>query len=138
MENEYYISTDTSKLDVDFIHKYLSEESYWAKGRNYSVVLQSIKGSFCFGVYNKGQQVGFARVVTDYAVFAWIMDVFILEDFRTKGLGKALMNEVLTHPKLKNIQRWGLATAGAHGLYEKFGFNLLSKPQNMMEKIMKV
>lgn len=77
-------------------------------------------------------------MVTDYAVFAWIMDVFILEDFRTKGLGKALMNEVLTHPKLKNIQRWGLATADAHGLYEKFGFNLLSKPQNMMEKIMKV
>ena len=128
------ISTDKTRLDIDLIHQYLSKESYWAIGRDIEIVKRSIDNSLCFGLYIDDKQIGFARVVTDYAIFAWIMDVFILKDYRAKGYGKKLMNAIMTHEKLQNLQRWGLGTEDAHGLYEQFGFKPLSKPQNMMEK----
>lgn len=133
MEN-FFISTDRDRLDIQMIHRFLSERSYWAKGRSLETVRQSIANSLCFGVYDvSGKQLGFARVATDYAVFAWLMDVFILEDYRGKGLGKLLIKEVTEHPALKNLRRIGLGTADAHGLYQQFGFTGLSKPENMME-----
>ena len=127
------ISTDKKKLDIKLIHEFLSQESYWAKGRNIEVVKRSIENSLCFGVYDENKQIGFARVVTDYAIFAWLLDVFILKEYRGKGYSKMLLNAIMTHEKLQNLQRWGLGTDDAHGLYEQFGFKSLSKPENMME-----
>jgi GNAT superfamily N-acetyltransferase len=127
------ISTDKKRLDIPLIHEFLSKESYWGKGRDIETVKRSIENSFCFGVYNDDTQIGFARVVTDYAVFAWILDVFIIEDYKGKGYGKKLMSAIMTQDKLQNLQRWGLGTDDAHGLYEQFGFKPLRKPQSMME-----
>ncbi len=127
------ISTNKTRLDINLIHNYLSNESYWAKGRDIDIVKRSIDNSLCFGVFNDNGQIGFARVVTDYAVFAWIMDVFILKDYRGNGYGKKLMSAIMTHENLQNLQRWGLGTDDAHGLYKQFGFKPLRKPQNMME-----
>ena len=105
MNNRIQISTDKSKLDIKIIHNYLCNESYWAKGRSIETVAKSIENSLCFGVYLDKNQVGFARVVTDYAVFAWIMDVFILKEYRCNGSGKMLMNSIMNHDKLQNLQR---------------------------------
>ena len=127
------ISTDKSRLDIELIHNYLSNESYWAKGRSIEKVKLSIENSICFGVYLDEAQIGFARVVTDYAVFAWILDVFILKDFQGRGYGKKLMNTIMTQNNLQNLLRWGLGTDDAHGLYKQDGFKPLKKPQNMME-----
>jgi len=127
------ISTDKSRLDIELIHNYLSNESYWAKGRSIEKVKLSIENSICFGVYLDEAQIGFARVVTDYAVFAWILDVFILKDFQGRGYGKKLMNTIMTQNNLQNLLRWGLGTDDAHGLYKQYGFKPLKKPQNMME-----
>lgn len=133
MEN-FIISNDCTCLDIPLIHQFLSERSYWAKGRSLETVRQSIANSLCFGVYDSaGKQVGFARVATDYAVFGWVMDVFILEDYRGKGLGKLLIKAITEHPALKNIRRLGLGTSDAHGLYEQYGFSRMSKPENLME-----
>jgi GNAT superfamily N-acetyltransferase len=135
MEN-IIISTDRDRLDIQMIHQFLSERSYWAKGRSLDTVRKTIENSLCFGVYDvSGKQLGFARVASDYAVFGWLMDVFILEDYRGKGLGKLLIKKVTEHPALKNLRRIGLGTADAHGLYEQYGFTGLSKPENMMEKL---
>ena len=131
------ISTDKSRLDIKLIHNYLSKESYWAKGRSLEAVKKSIKNSLCFGVYFNEEQIGFARVVTDYTVFAWVMDVFILPDYQWQGYGKKLMEYMTNYKDLNGLKRWGLGTDDAHGLYEKFGFKALSKPENMMEKINK-
>lgn len=127
------ISTDKKKLDIDLIHEFLSKQSYWAKGRDIEIVKRSIENSLCFGVYSDDTQIGFARVVTDYAVFAWLLDVFILENYRGKGYGKMLMKAIMSHDKLQNLQRWGLGTDDAHGLYKQFGFKPLRNPGNMME-----
>ena len=135
MPDEFYISGDKAKLDIDLIHRFLSEESYWAKGRSLGTVKTSIENSECFGVYSGNRQVGFARVVTDYAVIGWIMDVFILKEFRGRGLGKKLMNDLLNHERLRNLRTFRLATEDAHGLYAQFGFKPLEKPRNMMERI---
>lgn len=137
MEKQFIISTDKSKLDINTIHHFLSIESYWAKGRSIETIQKSIDNSLCFGVYNGEKQIGFARVVTDYAIFAWIMDVFIIEEYRKFGLGKKLMEAIMNHPQVQNLQRWGLATDDAHGLYEKYGFRLLEKPHIFMEKVSK-
>lgn len=132
----FIVSNDFTRLDIPMIHQFLSERSYWAKGRSLEVVQVSIANSICFGVYNNaGKQVGFARVVTDYAVFGWLMDVFILEDYRGKGLGKLLTKEVTEHLAIKNLRRIGLGTADAHGFYEQYGFSRIPKPENMMEKL---
>ncbi|MEZ5103929.1 MAG: GNAT family N-acetyltransferase [Draconibacterium sp.] len=127
------ISNDKEKLDIQMIHQFLSKESYWAKERNIETIKLSIENSLCFGLFNDDEQIGFARVVTDYAVFAYIMDVFVRADYRGKGYGKMMMRAIMSHEKLQNVHRFGLGTEDAHGLYQQFGFTLLSKPQKMME-----
>lgn len=133
MNNKFYISTDKDKLDVKLILDFLNNDSYWAKGRSIETIQKSIENSLCFGIYKDSQQIGFARVVTDYSVFAWILDVFILKEFREQGLGVKLMESIMNYEELQNLQRWGLATDDAHGLYEKFGFELIKRPEIFME-----
>ena len=137
MVNKYYISTDKSKLNITLIHEFLDKKSYWANGRSLAAIKKSIDNSLCFGVYLNDKQVGFARVITDYAVFAYILDVFILEEHRKQGLGKLLMKKITEYPELQCLKRWGLATNDAHELYRKYGFKNLSHPEYMMEKIVK-
>jgi GNAT superfamily N-acetyltransferase len=122
---------------VGLIHRFLSGDSYWANGRSLEVVRRSIDNSLCFGIFQNDTQIGFARVVSDYVVFAWILDVFILHSFRKQGLGKLLMEAIMSHPDLQGLQRWGLATEDAHGLYEQYGFTSLKKPDTFMEKVSK-
>jgi GNAT superfamily N-acetyltransferase len=131
---DYTISTDRAKLDLDVIHRFLSTESYWAVGRPREVVQRSIEHSLPFGIYHGERQVGFARVVTDYATFAWIADVFVLTPERGKGLSKWLMEVMLAHPQLQGFRRWTLATRDAHGLYAQFGFAPLKRPERFMER----
>lgn len=123
----YYISTDKSLLDVKMIHRYLSNESYWAKGIPFETVERSIDNSFCFAVYYNKEQIGFARLITDKATFAYLADVFILEEFRGKGLSKWLMQTIQTHQDLQGLRRWLLGTRDAHTLYEQFGWSILSE-----------
>ncbi len=123
----YNISTNPTKLDINIIHKYLSEESYWAKDIPFNVVKKSIDNSLCFGVYKNNQQVGFARVVTDKATFAYLADVFILPEHRGKGLSKWLMTVIHSYPDLQGLRRWMLGTRDAHKLYEKFGWTYLTE-----------
>jgi GNAT superfamily N-acetyltransferase len=130
---DYTISTDKSKLQVGVIHQYLSAESYWAKNIPIAVVQKSIANSFCFGMYYKEAQIGFARVVTDHATFAYLADVFILEVHRGKGLSKQLMEFIFTHPDLQGLRRFCLGTRDAHSLYTRFGFKLIQKPEFWME-----
>lgn len=131
---EYTISTDRARLDTDAIHKFLAEESYWARERTREQTETAIKNSLPFGVYQGENLIGFARVVTDYATFAYLGDVFILEDFRGRGLSKWLMETILAHPDLQGFRRWVLATRDAHALYEKFEFGALKFPERWMEK----
>jgi GNAT superfamily N-acetyltransferase len=131
---DYEISTDLSRLNLDLIHQYLSTRTYWAGGRSREVVQRSIENSFPFGLYKGNEQVGFARVVTDYATFAWIADVFILPEHRGQGLSKWMMEVMIEHPRLQGFRRWVLATKDAHGLYEKFGFITLHRPERWMER----
>jgi len=131
---EFNISTDRSHLQIAVIHKYLSEESYWARERTYEQTVTAIKNSLPFGVYKGENQVGFARIVTDYATFAYLGDVFILPECQGKGLGIFLMKTILEHPDLQGFRRWILATKDAHGLYEKFEFSALRHPERWMEK----
>ncbi|MEO7971838.1 MAG: GNAT family N-acetyltransferase [bacterium] len=131
---EYQIKTDRSRLDVAFIHHFLSTQTYWAVGRSVEVVRRSIDNSFCFGIYKGAEQVGFARVVTDFATFAWLADVFVIPDHRGRGLAKWLMEVILAHSELQGFRRWVLATKDAHGLYERFGFIPLHRPERWMER----
>ena len=134
----YKISTDKDKLDLSVIHDFLSNRSYWAIGRSFETVKRSIENSICFGVYDSSDKlVGFARVLTDYAVFAYIMDVFILEDYRRQGLGKQLMSEIMQLSDLHGLQRFMLATNDAHELYEKYGFRQTVIPDKIMEIVNK-
>ena len=134
--SEFDCSQDKKKLDIKMIHKYLSERSYWAQNRLLETVKISIANSYCFGIYNSAdEQVAFARVVTDGAVFGWVMDVFVLEEYRGLGLGKRLMHEIVNHPVLSRLKRIGLGTDDAHGLYKQYGFTELRKPGNMMELV---
>ena len=131
---EFTISTDRTRLQIEAIHRFLSEESYWANNRRKEQTLTAIKNSLPFGVYTGENQIGFARVVTDYATFAYLGDVYILKDFRGKGLSKWLMEVIIGHPELQDFRRWVLATRDAHTLYEKFGFHALVHPDRWMEK----
>ena len=135
---QYRISTDPASLDVDLIHAYLSQSSYWAQGRSKNTVLRSIEMSLCFGVYEGAQQVGFARVVTDYATFGWLCDVFIVDSRKGKGLGKWLIGCVVAHPELRNLKLFLLATRDAHELYRQYGgFETVEMPERMMVRTRK-
>ena len=129
----YTISTDTSRLDVDMIHRFLSQEAYWSRNIPRDLVERSIENSICFGAYEGNDQVGFARVVTDRATFGYIMDVFVLPSHRGRGISKQIMEAIREHPDLQRLRRWHLVTTDAHGLYEQFGFRKISKPERHME-----
>lgn len=134
MEDENFeISTDKNRLQIDVVQRFLAEDSYWAQNRTLEQTEKAIANSICFGVYAGEKQIGFARVVSDCATFAYIGDVFILDEFRGLGLSKRLMEAMLAHPDLQNLRRWVLATRDAHGLYEQFGFHNLKFPDRWME-----
>src|SRR5512142_2033093 len=135
IEDECEISTDKNKLDLTVIHDFLANESYWAKGIPMEVMKRSIENSLCFGVYHQGRQVGFARVVTDYATTAYVGDVFIRESYRGRGLGKRLIKAVVDHAALEGLRLWFLGTKDAHGLYRKFGFKSAAETP-VMERLM--
>jgi N-acetylglutamate synthase-like GNAT family acetyltransferase len=133
IKRDFLISTDKTLLDVEVIYNYLNDDSYWAQGIPLEKLKKAIANSMCFGVYNNSKLVGFARVVTDNATFAYICDVFILPIYRKKGLSKWLMQTIVNHPELQGLRRWSLATADAQKLYSQFGFSQISKPENWME-----
>ena len=133
-KGEFTISTDRDRLQIEAIHKFLSGESYWAQNRAKEQTITAIKNSLPFGVYKGENQIGFARVVTDYATFAYLGDVYILDEFRGQGLSKWLMETIVGHPDLQGFRRWVLATRDAHTLYEKYGFTPLKHPARWMEK----
>ncbi len=129
------ISRDKERLDIKAIHAFLTE-SYWANGRDIETVRTAIKNSFCLGVYLSNKQIGFARVASDYAVFAYIMDVFILPDYRGNGYSKQLMKTIIEAPELALCKTWLLKTSDAHDLYKQFGFTALESQEKMMERIL--
>jgi GNAT superfamily N-acetyltransferase len=131
---DYVISTDNERLDVQFIHDFLSNTSYWAQGRSLDVVKRSIANSLNFGVFAETKQVGFARVVSDFATFAWLADVFIVEEHRGHGLAIWLLEIIVGHQQLQGLRRWVLATRDAHELYRRFGFHELTEPLRWMER----
>ncbi len=128
------VTTDRSRLDLDVIHGFLTT-SYWARGIPRETVAQSIEHSLCFGALDEGRQVGFARVISDRATFAYICDVFALESHRGGGVGKSLMAAIMAHPELQGLRRWTLFTRDAQGLYRKFGFGPASHPERLMEVV---
>lgn len=131
---QFTISTDPARLDVDLIHDYLSHHSYWAPGISRELVERSLRHSLCFGLYAPdGRQAGFARVVTDRATFAYLCDVFVLAEFRGRGLSKLLMRHITEYPELQGLRRWMLGTRDAHSLYAQFGFTPLASPPRFME-----
>lgn len=133
-KGEFTISTDKTLLDFDVIQSFLVNDSYWAQSRTPEQTRTAIDNSMCFGVYLADRMVGFARVVSDKATFAYIGDVFILDEFRGKGLSKWLMQTIVDHPELQGLRRWVLATKDAHGLYSQFEFAELRHPERWMEK----
>lgn len=126
-KDDYLISTDPSLLEVDVIFNYLSGESYWAKNIPRDVVEKSIANSLCFGLYHHNRQIGFARLITDKATFAYLADVFIKSEYRGKGLSKWLIQVIHAHPELQGLRRWVLGTRDAHGLYEQFGWTIFDE-----------
>jgi len=129
---KFVISTDEERFDLEMVHGFLTE-SYWAEGISREVVARSIQNSLCFGVFCDGKQIGFARVISDYATFAYVGDVFVLESYRGQSLGKWLMECIVSHPWLRGLRRWTLLTRDAHGLYAQFGFTPLRRPERYME-----
>ena len=133
-DGPYGITTDRTRLDLGFIHGYLTA-SYWATGRPYVEVRRSIEGSLAFGLYHGDNQIGFARVITDYATTAHLADVFVIASYRGKGLGKWLIEIVIDHPRVRSIRKWTLATSDAQALYARYGFKPLSDPNSLMERM---
>ena len=133
-KNNFEIDTNRKRFDLDLIHDYLSKKSYWATGRSKETIGRSIRNSVAFGIYEDKKQVGFARVITDYATFGWIADVFVVEEYRGQGLAKWLMEVMIDHPKLQGFRRWVLATKDAHELYRRYGFEELKRPERWMER----
>ena len=131
--DRYLVTTDKTRLDLPVIHGFL-RGSYWAAGVPFEIVERSVRNSLTFGLFFGEEQVGFARVVTDHATFAYLADVFVLEGHRDRGLGGWLLEAVLSHPELQVLRRWMLATADAHGLYERYGFAPLKAPEIFMER----
>jgi len=132
-QNDYLLSTNKNLLQTDVIHAFLADKSYWAKDIPKSVVEKSIDASLCFGIYHNDEQVGFARVISDYATFAYLCDVFITDEHRGKGLSKWMMEKIMEHPDLQNLRRFTLGTRDAHELYRKFGFRESDNACNNME-----
>lgn len=133
-QNEYFeISSDPRRLDVALVHEYLSGETYWARGIPLEVMRRAIANSLCFGVYGESGQVGFARVISDYATFANLVDVFVLPAWRGRGLATCLLEAVVGHESLQGLRRFTLATSDAHDLYTRFGFRAPAKPETLME-----
>lgn len=131
-KGDFIISTDSSKQQVEVIHNFLSS-SYWAKDISYKIVEKSIENSCCFGVFKNGNQIGFARLITDLATFAYLADVFILEEYRGQGLSKWLMDVIIKYPELQGLRKWMLKTSDAHGLYKQYGFVTTEFPERIME-----
>jgi GNAT superfamily N-acetyltransferase len=134
LKHRFYISTDKSKLDIPLIHNVL-KSSYWAENIPLAIMEKSIKNSLCFGLYENSQQVGFARVITDYATTAYLKDVFIVEPYRGQGLGKWFVESILEYPELQDVPKWLLATKDAHGLYRRYGFKKLTEPEKIMMRL---
>lgn len=135
-KGRFTISTDPSLLDIDLIYKFLSEDSYWARGMTHEEVSDTAEGSLCFGIYTEsGHQVGFASVETDYSSFVYLTDIFILEKYRGQGLSQWLIEVIMAHPSLQDIDSWMLVTNDAQGLYEKFGFKAISGSPGLMERL---
>jgi GNAT superfamily N-acetyltransferase len=132
-KDTYTISDEPERLQLEVIVEYLSR-AYWSNQRPRAVIEKSLRHSLCFGVYEQGQQIGFARVVSDHATFAYLADVFILESHQGYGLGKWLVQSILEHPDLQGLRRWILATRDAHGLYAQYGFTALENPDRYMTK----
>jgi GNAT superfamily N-acetyltransferase len=128
------ISTDRTELDVPMIYRFLSEQSTWAVGISRMVVDRAIENSLCFGGFIDGRQVAFARVVTDFATFGHLVDMFVIPEYRSRGYGAEILKAVLNHPSLKGLRRLTLATGDGHGLYEKFGFTAPQRPETLMER----
>ncbi|MDW3646973.1 MAG: GNAT family N-acetyltransferase [Bacteroidia bacterium] len=137
MAADILIHNDKSRIDIDYVFHYLHHISYWAKGRPRSLIERGIENSFCFIVEKNGKQIGFARVISDFATFGYLADVFIDENQRGYGYGKLLIEHILEHPQLKYLKRWMLLTGDAHGLYKQYGFNPPAKPEIVMEKVRK-
>jgi GNAT superfamily N-acetyltransferase len=135
----FLVSTDPSLLDIDVIHHYLSTGSYWAINIPRETVERSLQNSICFGVYHLQQQIGLSRVITDKATFAYLADVFILPEYRGKGLSKWMMEVIHAHPELQGLRRWMLGTKDAHGLYEQYGWTALDDEakRRFMQKVKK-
>jgi N-acetylglutamate synthase-like GNAT family acetyltransferase len=129
---EYEITTDPARIDLDLLHGFLSEEAYWSRGVSREVVERSIEHSLNFVLLRGDDQVGFARVVSDYATFAWLADVFVLDEHRGRGLGTWLVETALSHPDVQGLRRWILATGDAHGLYARFGFASVADDSRFM------
>jgi GNAT superfamily N-acetyltransferase len=131
--SDYSVSTDKSKLDLPLIHTFLSTQAYWSLNIPFAIVKRSIENSFCFGVYQGDRQVGFGRVITDFATIAYLGDVFILPEHRGKGLSKRLVGEIMAHPDLQGLRRWILLTSDAHELYRRYGWKSIAGPDRYME-----
>ena len=131
IKDKFYISTEKEKMDIDLIHSFLTR-SYWAEGISKEIVRRSIEGALCFGVFENEKQIGFARMITDRATFAYLADVFIIDEYRGLGLSKWLMEVIMSHPDLQGLRRLMLATRDAHELYKKFGFTPLNNVDRWM------
>jgi len=131
IKDGFTISTENEKMDIDLIHSFLTR-SYWAEGISKEIISRSVEGALCFGVFENDKQVGFARMITDRATFAYLADVFIIEEYRGRGLSKWLMEVIMSHPDLQGLRRMMLATRDAHELYKKFGFTPLNNVDRWM------
>jgi len=132
--NDFRITTVQGQLDIPLVHRFLSEQSSWAKGISFDLVQRSIQNSLCFGGFLGNEQIAFARVISDYTTFANLVDVFVLPEHRGQGFSKALMEAVFAHPQLQGLRRFTLATGDAHGLYAQYGFTAPRFPQSLMER----
>lgn len=132
VRGDYTISTDRGRIDVPAVHAFLSQ-TYWSPGIPESVVRRAIAGAICFGIYHGGAQVGFARVITDEATYAYLSDVYVLEAHRGRGLATWMMEVIMSHPALQGLRRFALSTRDAHALYAQFGFQVVANPERQME-----
>jgi GNAT superfamily N-acetyltransferase len=131
------VTSDRARMDIERIHAFLSQDSYWAKNIPRETVQRAIEHSLCFGAFDGETQIGFARVITDHATFAYLADVFVLESHRGRGIGKQIMEAIARHPELQGLRRWLLVTRDAHALYAQFGFEALEEPGRLMTKIVR-